>query len=354
MFVIFGVYKWIINKDFFYTTSYGSTVGVMNVMDNSFRLMKTLLYKSLYRYYINTNDNPYDIIRKVNNNELMFGFIPLNVLYFAYNGMPINKQNIYNNVDFVANIYEYPINLLTPDDVSIIDFDNIKDKVTDEYGITIGLMDRYDHYYLLLDIFECYNLDYRNMNITIKQFDNIDDLYQSYNNTCNMIFYPCSHPNMLIGQLTNKVYSHFVSFNNIRCAKHIDPIDSGKINQLSTIENASGVNEIIKYGNTHVHEMTINLKKMQVFYHKLSLPNNQFFNRTFGTRMILIVNPTTKERYVNDILTRLIDNIDWINDEPYVKYITPTDLSVNPFPTQITTNKYAVKTYIDNGIYVVK
>ena len=355
VFICFGMYKSIINSDFFYTTSYGSTIGVMDVMDNSFRLMKTLLYRSLYRYYINTNDNPYDIIRKVNHGDLTFGFIPLNVLYFGYNGIPINNQPLYINVEFVANLYEYPINLLTTDNSTITDFDDMKEKITEHYGVTIGLMNRYDHYYLLLDIFECYELDYQNMNIKLIQFDNIEDLYQSYNNTCDMIFYPCSHPNVLIARLIDKVYSHLISFNNIQCAKYdIDEHDMDKINKLTTIENDSGINPIVKYGKTHVHEMTINLKKLRVFYHALTLPNNQFFIRTFGTRMILIVNPDVKARYVNDIINRLIKNIDTINDEPYVKYITPMDLSVNPFPTQIITNRFAVQTYINNGVYVVK
>lgn len=349
MFIVLGWYKYIINDSFFYTVSYGTTIGVMDVLDNSFHLMKTLMFRSNYRYYINSNDSPYDIIRKVNNGDLMIGCVPLNVLYFAYNGIPINKQSIYTNLEFIASLYDYPINLITMDDVMIIDFDDMKEKISDDYGVTIGLLNRYDHYYLLLDIFNCYKLNHTTMNITLKQYDNSNDLYNSYGTECNMIFYPCSHPNILMSKLFNKIYSHFVSFNNIQCAKN--EIDQNELDPLDYIEDKSGINPIIKYGNTHIHETTVNLKKMQVFYDKLTITNNQFFIRMFGTRMILIANPDIKERYVKDIVVRLIDNIDSINDEPYVKYMTPTDLSVNPFPNQILTNKYAENIYIEKNIY---
>jgi len=254
-------------------------------------------------------DTPFEILRKVNNGELMFGFVPTNTVHYAIDGKLDDKHRKLTNISFVGKMYDYPLNLITTFD-NVTDFGELKNKSnTSNEKISIGMLNRKDYFLSLEELVKFYEMK----NIEIIQYDTIDALIKAYGVEIKMVFHPASHPNKCINDLFNKTTSKFMSLNDM--SNYHEEMNDIKENFYKT--------------HKYLKTVLLNMDKMKIFYRQIHVPSNVNHIRVLSNEMMLVCNPTVDTIFVENLLNIILENLHELNKLPFIDSMNSYSISTN-------------------------
>ncbi len=326
----------------------------IELMGNTYEVIK--LIRPMIPYNLDTLviNQSIEAYTNLNQNKIQFMMAPTHVLHnIIYKTQPKLANLEIPNLRVVASMYRLPINILTSD-LKINEFGDLKGS-----GISVNVGQRYSgDYFIAQDLLLAYNLVVgRDVKLTYYEYP---EILKHYGQDVGVVIYTCTHPDIMISQLTNQQTSRIVQINKY---------NNGDIFGISLDET-----QFYK-DHSYYHKTVLEKEFLHNYYPNLVLDAREFnpdveqplvtnnlsrYLNTIGIHYYLLSNRQTPNSIIGQFLYNLKINIDEINKLPFIDEKIDSVSMVNfvlPMPVHEGARDFYFRsglyTYIDNPACVM-